>query len=70
MFLLQRASKVPHKGVVQKPKGKFENLGAKKLGYDFKPESFFPISWGGELTVKNCLLANNKGNVLRREKNS
>ena len=23
----------------------------KRLGYDFRPESFFPTSWGGEYTV-------------------
>ena len=41
-------------------------MGAKKLGYDFKPESFFPISWGGESTVDGQKWGKNDFHVFQK----
>ena len=50
-FVLENPLKSLHKGFVYRTLKENFELDDKTLGYDFRPESFFPTSWGGEYTV-------------------
>ena len=46
-FVLENPLKSLHKDFVYRTLKENFELDDKTLGYDFRPESFFPTSWGG-----------------------
>ncbi len=67
-FVLENPLKSLHKDFVYRTLKENFELDDKTLGYDFRPESFFPTSWGGEYTVKGLLQDENFQNAFWRIK--
>ncbi len=51
-FVLENPLKSLHKDFVYRTLKENFELDDKTLGYDFRPESFFPTSWGGSRLYK------------------
>ena len=52
-FVLENPLKSLHKDFVYRTLKENFELDDKTLGYDFRPESFFPTSWGGSRLYEN-----------------
>ena len=57
-FVLENPLKSLHKDFVYRTLKENFELDDKTLGYDFRPESFFPTSWGGGV---DCRLGSHVG---------
>ena len=53
-FVLENPLKSLHKDFVYRTLKENFELDDKTLGYDFRPESFFPTSWGGSRLYCIC----------------
>ena len=68
-FVLENPLKSLHKDFVYRTLKENFELDDKTLGYDFRPESFFPTSWGGEYTVNGfCSFLSPKRSTSKNEK--
>ena len=57
-FVLENPLKSLHKDFVYRTLKENFELDDKTLGYDFRPESFFPTSWGGSRLYQNLKTTN------------
>ena len=68
-FVLENPLKSLHKDFVYRTLKENFELDDKTLGYDFRPESFFPTSWGGGVdctgTFRPCLSSKTTADGLK-----
>ena len=68
-FVLENPLKSLHKDFVYRTLKENFELDDKTLGYDFRPESFFPTSWGGGVDCTSLLGSNYPKNSAIDPKN-